>query len=99
MYRGRGEDIGFEEESEPELFTGDDESDGLWNQDMYRGRDESNGIAYEEEEERYIEWDDGSDEEEPLFRLEYYDEPEEYFAAGMEDYDTESLWSDFTQGQ
>ena len=99
MYRGRGEDIGFGEEPEPELFTGDDESDGLWNQDMYRGRDESNGIAYEEEEERYIEWDDGSDEEEPLFRLEYYDEPEEYFAAGMEDYDTESLWSDFTQGQ
>ena len=99
MCRGRGEAIDFEEESEPELFTGDDESDGLWNQDMYRGRDESNGIAYEEEEERYIEWDDGSDEEEPLFRLEYYDEPEEYFAAGMEDYDTESLWSDFTQGQ
>ena len=99
MYRGRGEDIGFGEEPEPELFTDDDESDGLWNQDMYRGRDESNGIAYEEEEERYIEWDDGSDEEEPLFRLEYYDEPEEYFAAGMEDYDTESLWSDFTQGQ
>ena len=99
MYRGRGEDIGFGEEPEPELFADDDESDGLWNQDMYRGRDESNGIAYEEEEERYIEWDDGSDEEEPLFRLEYYDEPEEYFAAGMEDYDTESLWSDFTQGQ
>ena len=99
MCRGRGEAIDFGEEPEPELFTGDDESDGLWNQDMYRGRDESNGIAYEEEEERYIEWDDGSDEEEPLFRLEYYDEPEEYFAAGMEDYDTESLWSDFTQGQ
>ena len=99
MCRGRGEAIDFGEEPEPELFTDDDESDGLWNQDMYRGRDESNGIAYEEEEERYIEWDDGSDEEEPLFRLEYYDEPEEYFAAGMEDYDTESLWSDFTQGQ
>ena len=99
MYRGRGEAIDFGEEPEPELFADDDESDGLWNQDMYRGRDESNGIAYEEEEERYIEWDDGSDEEEPLFRLEYYDEPEEYFAAGMEDYDTESLWSDFTQGQ
>ena len=99
MCRGRGEAIDFGEEPEPELFADDDESDGLWNQDMYRGRDESNGIAYEEEEERYIEWDDGSDEEEPLFRLEYYDEPEEYFAAGMEDYDTESLWSDFTQGQ
>ena len=99
MCRGRGEAIDLGEEPEPELFADDDESDGLWNQDMYRGRDESNGIAYEEEEERYIEWDDGSDEEEPLFRLEYYDEPEEYFAAGMEDYDTESLWSDFTQGQ
>ena len=98
MYRGQGEPIDFEEEPIPEIIGEDDENDGLWNTDMYRGRDESNGLEYNEEEEQYIEWDDEPYENEPLFHLEY-DEPEEYLSAGMEDYDTESLWGDFTQGQ
>ncbi len=100
MYRGRDGTIDYDdEEYEPEMFAGDDETDGLWNSDMYRGRDESNGLEYEEEEQQYIEWDEESDEDEPLFHIEYDDEPEGYFATGMENYDTESLWSDFTQGQ
>ena len=96
MYRGKGEPIDFEEEPVPEIIGEDDENDGLWNTDMYRGRDESNGLEYNEEEEQYIEWDDEPYENEPLLE---YDEPEEYLSAGMEDYDTESLWGDFTQGQ
>ena len=97
MYRGRGESIDFEEEPAPETFAEDDDSDGLWDSDMYRGRDENNGLEYEEDEQLLIDWDE--DETEVLFHIEYDDEPEEYFATTMEEYDIESLWSEFTQGQ
>lgn len=94
--RERASEYG-DEVFDPEMFVSDD--DTLWDADMYRGRDASAGVESVTDEE-YSDWEMPDDEDdEPLFYIEYDDEPEEYMSNGLEDYDSDSLWGDFTQGQ
>lgn len=81
----------------PAMFASNEDS--LWDSNMYRGRDEMAGIE-ELPEEEYSDWEmPEDDEDEPLFYIEYDDEPDEYMSNSLDDYDSDSLWGDFTQGQ
>lgn len=97
IYEGREKASEYDEEVYmPEMFI-TDEDDSLWDKEMYRGRHATVEYDYTPEEEtewQFVDYDD----EEPLFNIDYDDESEEYMANSFEDYDSDSLWGDFTQG-
>ena len=98
IYKGREKASEYGDEVyNPELFV-TDEDDSLWDKEMYRGRDATAELEYISEEDTEWHFQD-FDDEEPLFNIDYDDEPEDYMVNNLEDYDSDSLWGDFTQGQ
>lgn len=98
IYKNREVASDYDDEVfDPEMFISEDD-DSLWDSDMYRGRDASSRIGIAPEDE-YHDWDMSDNDDEELFYIEYDDEPDEYMSNSFEDYDSDSLWGDFTQGK
>lgn len=99
IYKNREKASEYDDEVfDPEMFFSEEDDDALWDRDMHRGRDASAGVDIYPEE--YSDWEmPEDDEDEPLFYIEYDDEPDEYMPNSFEDYDSDSLWGDFTQGK
>lgn len=98
IYKNREMASDYDDEVfDPEMFISEDD-DSLWDSDMYRGRDASSRVGIAQEDE-YHDWDMSDNDDEELFYIEYDDEPEEYMSNSFEDYDSDSLWGDFTQGK